>query len=111
MFWYFTKILKPLHIAAQAPYFTKIHIQIFFFSQTQLTQQHKARLFSLQLLTYCSTIGISFSHISHGDRSNSPYPQHKCLNNWFEVLSTRATLIQTLVSQLIGTNKQSIKSS
>ena len=32
-----------------------------------------------------------------------------CLNNWFEVLSTRATLIQTLVSQLIGTNKQSIK--
>ena len=34
-----------------------------------------------------------------------------CLNNWFEVLSTRATLIQTLVSQLIGTNKQSIKSS
>ena len=32
-----------------------------------------------------------------------------CLNNWFEVLSTRVTLIQSLVSQLIGTNKQSIK--
>ena len=33
------------------------------------------------------------------------------LNNWVEVLSTRVTLIQTLVSQLIGTNKQSIESS
>ena len=34
-----------------------------------------------------------------------------CLNNWFEVLSTRATLVQSMVSQLIGTNKQSINSS
>ena len=34
-----------------------------------------------------------------------------CLNNWFEVLSTHVTLLQSLVSQLIGTNKQSIKSS
>ena len=33
------------------------------------------------------------------------------LNNWFEVLSTRVTLIQTLVSQLVGTNKQPINSS
>ena len=32
-----------------------------------------------------------------------------CLNNWFKVLSTGATLEQSLVSQLIGTNKQSIK--
>ena len=71
-FLYFTKVLKLLHTTAQAPYFTKIQIQIIF-SQTQLTRQHKAQLFSLQLLTYCSTIGVSFSHISHGDRSNLPY--------------------------------------
>ena len=31
------------------------------------------------------------------------------LNNWFEVLSTRVTLLQSLVLQLIGTNKPSIK--
>ena len=30
------------------------------------------------------------------------------LNNWFEVLPTCATLMQTLVLQLIDTNKQSI---
>ena len=35
-----------------------------FFSQIQLAPQHKARLFPLQLLTYCSTIGASCSHIS-----------------------------------------------
>ena len=40
-----------------------------------------------------------------------PIHSTKCLNNWFEVLSTCVTLIQTLVSQLIGTNKQSINSS
>ena len=102
---YFTKVLLLLHTTAQAPYFTKIQIQIIF-SQTQLTQQHKAQLFSLQLLTYCSTIGVSFSH-----RAIRPIHNTKCLNNWFEVLSTHVTLAQTLVSQLIGTNKQSIKGS
>ena len=40
-----------------------------------------------------------------------PIHSTKCLNNWFEVLSTCVTLIQTLVSQLIGTNKQSIRGS
>ena len=54
--------LKLLYTTAQAQYLTKIQIQIFF-SQAQLKQQHKARLFSLQLLTYCSTIGANFSHI------------------------------------------------
>ena len=33
------------------------------------------------------------------------------LNNWFKGLSPRVTLPQSLVSQLIGTNKQSIKCS
>ena len=34
-----------------------------------------------------------------------------CLNNWFKVLSTCVTSLQSLVSQLIGTNEQSIKCS
>ena len=34
-----------------------------------------------------------------------------CLNNWFKVLSSCVTLLQSLVSQLIGTNKQPIKCS
>ena len=62
LFLYFAKVLKLLHTTAQAQYLTKIQISNNF-SQTQLTPQHKARLFSLQLLTYCSTIGASFSHI------------------------------------------------
>ena len=72
LFYFCTSSKQFLHTTAQAQYLTKIQIQIFF-SQTQLKQQHKARLFSLQLLTYCSTIGASFSHIfSHGDRAIHP---------------------------------------
>ena len=44
LFLYFAKVLKLLHTTAQAQYLTKIQIQIFF-SQTQLTQQHKTWLF------------------------------------------------------------------
>ena len=108
---YFAKVLKLLHTTAQAQYFQKkIQIQIIF-SQTQLTPQHKARLFSLQLLTYCLTIGASFffSHFLMVIGAIRPIHSTKCLNNWFEVLSTRVTLVQSLVLQLIGTNKQSIK--
>ena len=104
------KALKLLHTTAQAQYFTKIQVQIIF-SQTQLTQQHKAWLFSLQLLTYCSTIGSVFLTFLTVIGAIHPIHSTKCLNNWFEVLSTCVTLIQSLVSQLIGTNKQSIKSS
>ena len=34
-----------------------------------------------------------------------------CLNNWVKVLSTRVTSLQPQATQLIGTNKQSIKCS
>ena len=77
-----------------------------YFSQTQLTLRHKARLFSLQLLTYCSTIGASFSHIFlMVIEQFTLFITQCCLNNWFKVLSTRVTLLQSLVSQLTGTNK------
>ena len=92
-------------------FLTKIQIQIFF-SQTQLKQQHKARLFSLQLLTYCSTIRCQFfSHFLMVIEQFILFIALCCLNNWFKVLSTRVTLLQSLVSQLIGTIKQSIKCS
>ena len=82
------------------------------FSQTQLTLQHKARLFSLQLLTYWSTIGASFSHICLMVIERfTLFTTQCCLNNWFKELSTCVTLLQSLVLQLIGTNKQSIKCS
>ena len=52
-----------------------------------------------------------FSHFLMVIEQFSLFIAQCCLNNWFEVLSTCATLVQSLVSQLIGTNKQSIKSS
>ena len=107
---YFAQVLKLLHTTAQAQYLTTFKFK--FFSQTQLAPQHKARLFSLQLLTYCSTIGASFSHIFlMVIEQFTLFTAQCCLNNWFKVLSTRVTSLQSLVSQLIGTNKQSIKCS
>ena len=82
------------------------------FSQTQLTLQHNVWLFSLQLLTYCSTIGASFSHILlMVTEQFTLFTAQCCLNNWFKGLSTRATSLQSLVSQLIGTNEQSVRCS
>ena len=52
-----------------------------------------------------------FSHFLMVIGAIHPIHSTKCLNNWFEVLSTCVTLIQTLVPQLIGTNKQAINSS
>ena len=116
--YYFFVVCTSIKIAAYHPpkhnISQKIQIQNIS-SQPQLAPQHKAWLFSLQLLTYCSTIGASFSHISSHFlmviEQFTLFTAQCCLNNWFKVLSSCVTLLQSLVSQLIGTNKKSIKCS
>ena len=52
-----------------------------------------------------------FSHFLMVIEQSTLFTAQCYLNNWFKVLSSRITLPQSLVSQLIGTNKQSIKCS
>ena len=52
-----------------------------------------------------------FSHFLMVIEQFTLFTAQCCLNNWFKVLSSCVTLPPSLVSQLIGTNKQSIKCS
>ena len=108
------KVLQLLHITAQAPYFKKIQIQIFFLTSTinkiaqnttvfstisHLLFRNRCQFFS-HFLTFLMVIGAI-----------RPIQTTKCLTIGLKCYQHASLLIQTLVSQLIGTNKQSIKSS
>ena len=101
-------MLKLLHITAQAPYFLKNSNSN---SNTiNIIAQYTAVFSTIAHLLLHNRRQL-FSHFLMVIEQFALFIAQCYLNNWFEVLPTHATLMQTLVSQLIGRNKQSIKSS
>ena len=100
-----------LHTTAQAQYLTKNSNSKYFLTNTINTTAHSTAVFSTiaHLLFYnrCQF----FSHFLMVIEQFTLFTAQCCLNNWFKVLSTCVTSLQSLVSQLIGTNEQSIKCS
>ena len=95
-----------LHNTAQTQYFTKnSNSNIFLTNTINTTAQSTAVFSTIAHLLFHNR--CQFSHIFlMVIEQFTLFIAQCCLNNWFEVLSTCVTLKQSLVSQLIGTNKQ-----
>ena len=109
-YYFFAQVLKLLHTTAQAQYLTKIQIQIFLTNTISTTAQSMAVFSTIAHLLFHNRCQL-FSHFLMVIEQFTLFTAQCCLNNWFKVLSSCVTLPQSLVSQLIGTNKRSIKCS
>ena len=107
-YYFFAQVLKLLHTTAQAHYLTKIQIQIFLTNTISTTAQSTAVFSTIAHLLFHNRCQL-FSHFLMVIEQFTPFMAQCYLNNWFKVLSSRVTLLQSLVSRLIGTYKQSIK--
>ena len=111
LFWYFLQVLKITAYHHPSTIFYKNSNSNNFLTNTINTTAQSTAVFSTIAHLLFHNRCQFFSHFLMVIEQFALFIAQCCLNNWFEVLSTCVTLIQSLVSQLIGTNKKSIKSS